>query len=123
VSKSNRTRLEGRILRRERGRKKISGTPERPRLCVFFSNRQVYSQIIDDARGHTIASAGTLDEDLKEQTRGKNPTEAAKLVGATIAKRAKEKGLEKIVFDKSGYRYGKRLSALADAARKEGLVF
>lgn len=120
---SKRTRTEGRTLRQIRGRKKISGTPERPRLSVFVSNMQVYTQIIDDTEGKTLVSASTLSADLKEAATGKSTTQKAELVGAHVAKLAKEAGIEKIVFDKSGYRYGQRMKALAEAARKGGLNF
>lgn len=110
-------------MRQKRGRKKVSGTSERPRMSVFVSNKQVYAQIIDDSAGKTLVSASTLSPELKEQANGKATTEKAQLVGAAVAKLAKDAGIEKIVFDKSGYRYGKRMSAMADAARKGGLNF
>ena len=120
---SKRTRTAGRILRHKRGRKKISGSAETPRLCVFFSNKEIYSQVIDDGAGRTLASASTLEKTLIEEAKGKNKTDCAKLVGARIAEAAKEAGVKKVVFDKSGYKYGKRVSALAGAARKGGLSF
>ena len=119
----SKTRLAGKKLRQARGRRKVNGTAERPRFSVFISNKQVYSQIIDDLADHTLACASTLDEALKEAAKGKNQTDAAKLVGARIAVIAKEKGIEKVVFDKSGFRYRKHLKSLADAAREGGLVF
>jgi len=119
----NRTRQEARILRADRVRKKIGGTAERPRLCVFISNKQVYAQVIDDAAGSTLAAASTQSPSIKEEAKGKNMTEMAKLVGKSVAQAAMEKGVTTVVFDKSGYKYGKRLGALADAAREAGLKF
>jgi len=120
---SKRTRLEGRTLRRRRSREKALGTADRPRMSVFISNRQVYTQIINDADGRTLASASSLDKNLRDQLKSKPMVEVCGAVGKSIAEASKEAGIERIVFDKSGYRYGKRLSALADAARKEGLKF
>lgn len=120
---SNRTRTDSRIMRQKRGRKKVSGTSERPRMSVFVSNKQVYTQIIDDTAGKTLVSLSSLSPEIKEQAQGKPTAEKAELIGAEVAKLAKEAGIEKIVFDKSGYRYGKRMRALADAARKGGLNF
>ena len=120
---SKRSKTGRRILRRNRGRNKIAGTTERPRLCVFISNKQIYAQIINDADGKTLAASSTLGEGLREQATGKSMTEKAKMLGGNIAAIAKEAGLSKVCFDKSGYKYGKRLSALADAAREGGLIF
>ena len=119
----NRTKEESRVMRQRRGRRKVIGCAERPRLCVFISNRQVYAQIIDDSAGRTLVSASTMSGELREQSQGKNKTEMAKLVGARIAELAKQAGITKVVFDKSGYKYGRRLDALAGAAREGGLVF
>jgi large subunit ribosomal protein L18 len=110
-------------LRQQRGRKKVIGSSDRPRLSVFISNKQVYAQIIDDRSGKTLVSSSTLGEDLKQQAVGKNKTDMAKLVGERVAALAKEAGISKVVFDKSGYKYGKRLDAMAGAARKGGLQF
>ncbi len=120
---SKRTSNETRILRRDRSRKRIVGTAERPRLCVFVSNRQIYAQIINDLEGKTLVASSTLAPDMRESASGKSMAEKAKLVGGRIAALAKEAGLSKVCFDKSGYKYGKRLSSLADAAREGGLVF
>ncbi|MFA6451490.1 MAG: 50S ribosomal protein L18 [bacterium] len=120
---SKRTTTENRQLRHKRSRKKIAGSAERPRFCVFISNRHIYAQIINDEDGLTLAAASTLGDDLREQAAGKNMTDKAKLLGSRIAVIAKEAGLSKVCFDKSGYKYGKRLSALADAAREGGLSF
>lgn len=92
-------------------------------MCVFISNRHIYSQIIDDQAGRTIVSACTLQDPLKDQVQGKNRKEIAALVGGKMAELAKEAGIDTIVFDKSGYRYGGRLGAMAKAAREGGLKF
>ena len=118
VSKTNR-QLE-RARRHARVRNKISGTAERPRLCVFRSNTNIYAQIIDDVAGNTIVSASTLDKEVKTKYANK---EAAKEVGALIAKRALEKNIKDVVFDRGGYIYHGVVKELADAARNGGLNF
>lgn len=105
-----------------RVRRKISGTPEAPRLCIHKSLNHIYAQIIDDKQGTTLAAASTLDKDLQELA-SKTNIEAAKAVGSSIAARAKEKGITTVVFDRSGYKYHGRVAALADAARENGLEF
>ena len=105
---------------RERIRDKVSGTTERPRLAVFKSLKHIYAQVIDDATGKTIASASSLDKD--SATKGANKA-AAKAVGALIAKKAKDKGITRVVFDRGGYLYHGNVKALADAARENGLEF
>lgn len=105
-----------------RVRNKIQGIPERPRLSVFRSSKHMYAQLIDDLNGHTLVSASTVDPDLKDVANGAN-VEAAKKVGELIAKRAKEKGYDTVVFDRGGYLYHGRVKALADAAREAGLNF
>ncbi len=109
--------------RHKRVRKKVSGTPERPRLSVYRSLNQIYSQIIDDVNSHTIACASTLDKKLKEMKGHKGNIQSAKKVGELISSKAKEKGIKKVVFDRGGYKYHGRLKALADAARESGLEF
>ena len=116
--------------RRERAhlrvRSRVAGTAERPRLSVYKSLRYVYAQLIDDRKGVTLAAASSLEPDLKKQLgtgTGAGNRAAAKLVGATLASRAKEKGIEKVVFDRSGYIYPGRVKDLAEAAREQGLVF
>jgi large subunit ribosomal protein L18 len=104
-------------------RKRVSGSNERPRLSVFRSNIHIYAQVIDDAAGHTLASASSKDADLVSTLAGKTKTERAKAVGELIARRAKEAGVEQVVFDRGGYRYHGRIQALADAAREAGLSF
>ena len=109
-----------RLKRHVRVRGKISGTPERPRLSVFRSNANIYAQIIDDVNGVTLASASTLD---KEFDGAAGNVEAAKKVGKAIAERAKAKGIDTVVFDRSGYIYHGRVAALAEGAREGGLEF
>lgn len=103
-------------------RNKISGTAERPRLSVFRSNKQISVQLIDDLKGETLISASSLEKDL-DTSKAANKTEAAKLVGKHLAGKAKEKGIEIIVFDRKGYRYHGRVKALAEGAREGGLKF
>jgi large subunit ribosomal protein L18 len=114
---------EARIRRHERVRKTVTGTNERPRLAVFRSLNNIYAQIIDDTRGTTITAASTLDEEIKGVAGGKKKSEESKLVGALIAKRAKEAGVSEVVFDRGGNRYHGRVKALADASREAGLKF
>ncbi len=110
-----------RVVRHERIRSKISGTSQIPRLCVFRSNTGIYAQIIDDEAKATLCSASSLDKSLKIKN-GSN-IEAAKIVGAAIAKNASKKKITKVVFDRGGYLYHGRVKALADAARENGLEF
>mgnify|MGYP000032989552 CR=1 FL=1 len=109
-----------RARRHLRVRRKISGTQDRPRLCAYRSNKNIYVQIIDDVAGKTLVSASTLDKEVKTKYANK---EAAKEVGTLIAKKAKEAGITKVVFDRGGYLYHGRVKALADAARSNGLEF
>jgi large subunit ribosomal protein L18 len=99
------------------------GTPERPRLCVFRSANHIYAQVINDEEGHTLAAASDLEADIRQQANGKRKTEVAGLVGQRLAQRTLEKGIGTVVFDRGGYRFHGRVKALADAARKGGLVF
>ena len=110
-----------RLARHARVRKKISGTPERPRLCVFRSLKNIYAQVIDDTTGTTLAAASSLDADLKENYGGNK--EAARKVGEMIAKRAAEKGISQVVFDRGGYIFHGRVKELAEGAREGGLKF
>jgi large subunit ribosomal protein L18 len=112
-----------RLRRHRRVRKKISGTAERPRLSIFRSTNHIYAQLIDDDKGVTIASASTLDADVKSKAGTGGNIEAAKLVGELIAKRASEKKVDQVVFDRGGFLYHGRVKALADAAREAGLKF
>lgn len=109
--------------RHTRVREKVKGTPERPRLCVFRSLSNIYAQIIDDTKGHTLICASTIDLEMKPQLDGKNKSSEADMVGAAIAKRALEKGIKQVVFDRGGFKYHGRIKALAEAARREGLIF
>jgi len=118
-----RTRREARIRRHLRVRKKVFGTPERPRLCVFRSHKHIYAQVIDDTKGHTLAAASDLEPGLRTQVAGKPKKERAALVGELVARRALEKGITKVVFDRGGYKYHGRVKALAEAARQAGLQF
>ena len=120
--KSNASRL-ARIRRHARVRAKVSGTDERPRLSVFRSLNHIYAQIIDDQKGQTIVAASTLDSEISGDMSGKAKKSQAEIVGQTVAKRAKEKGIQQVVFDRGGYKYIGRVQALADGARKEGLIF
>ncbi|KAF2960419.1 MULTISPECIES: 50S ribosomal protein L18 [unclassified Thermotoga] len=117
------SKKEQRLRRHRRVRKKVFGTPERPRLCVFRSNKHIYAQIIDDTIGHTLVSASTLDPELREKLQKTWNIEAAKEVGLLLGKRALEKGIKKVVFDRGGYKYHGRVKALADGAREAGLEF
>lgn len=119
---SRKTEKEAWNLRKDRIRKKISGTPERPRLSVYRGIRNIYTQIIDDTSGVTLVAASTLSPELKGKAGGSS-IETARQVGALIAAKAKEKGIETVVFDRSGYRYHGRIKALSDAAREGGLKF
>lgn len=112
-----------RLKRHWRLRKHISGTAERPRLNVFRSLTNIYAQVIDDQKGVTLVSASSLDKEIKEQNVNGGNAEGAKLVGALVAKRAIEKGITTVVFDRGGYVYHGRVAALADAAREAGLKF
>lgn len=116
-------RNEKRLKRHGRARQYINGTPERPRLNVFRSSNHIYAQIIDDTEGHTLVAASTLDKELKESLNGTHNKEAAKAVGELIAKKALEKGIEEVVFDRGGYIYHGRIKELADGARGAGLKF
>lgn len=111
-----------RKARHLRVRKKISGTPERPRLSIYKSNANIYAQIVDDTTGKTLASASTLDKDLREQNLNAN-IESAKKVGELVAKRALDSGIKKVVFDRSGYIYHGKVKELAESAREAGLEF
>lgn len=117
------SRSAARIHRHVRVRVKVSGTLGRPRLNVFRSLSEIYAQVIDDSAGHTLAAASSVDKDLREKMKGLKKAEQAKLVGQTVAERAKSKGIEAVVFDRGGYRYVGRIKALADGAREGGLQF
>ncbi len=118
-----RDRNEVRVIRHARVRKKISGTPEMPRLSVYRSNKSIYAQIIDDTKGVTIVSASTLDPAIKGQLDDVDKKGAAKLVGKLIGERALNAGLKDVVFDRGGYLYTGRVAELAAGAREAGLNF
>ncbi|MFQ6099847.1 MAG: 50S ribosomal protein L18 [Anaerolineae bacterium] len=116
-------RRVARLRRHRRVRKRVVGTPERPRLNVFRSLRHIYAQVIDDSEGHTLVSASTIDPEVKAQLQGLAKTEQAGVVGKVLAERALGQGIKKVVFDRGGYKYHGRVKALADAAREGGLEF
>lgn len=117
------TSREARMRRHERIRRTIHGTGERPRLNVFRSLQHIYAQVIDDDLGHTLVATSSLDPELREQLVGLTKSQQAARVGQLIAKRALDKGLTKVVFDRGGYPYHGRVKALADGAREGGLEF
>ena len=117
---NKRSRAESREIRHKRVRAKIAGTPERPRLAIFRSNKGIYAQIIDDVKAHTLVAASTLDKEVK--TKASN-IEAAKEVGALIGARAAKAGIKNVVFDRGGYIYHGKVKAFAEAAREAGLEF
>ena len=118
-----RDRNEVRKIRHERVRKKISGTPERPRLCVFRSLNHIYVQLIDDTAGNTICAASTMEKDIAAQIGEADKKGASKIVGKAIAERAIAKGIKSVVFDRGGYLYTGRVAELAAGAREGGLEF
>jgi large subunit ribosomal protein L18 len=117
------SRNDKRKRRHLRVRRKIMGTPERPRLNVFRSLSHIYAQIIDDVNGRTVAAASSLADDLKGKGEGMSKSDRARLVGEAIAARAGEEGIKEVIFDRGGYRYHGRVRALAEAAREGGLKF
>ncbi|MGM0555970.1 MAG: 50S ribosomal protein L18 [Myxococcota bacterium] len=118
------TKLKDKRFRRKRSiRKKIFGTPERPRLTVYRSNQHIYAQLVDDIAGHTLASASTVDSEARDELADLEKVEQAEAVGKLIAERAKEQGVEKVVFDRNGFIYHGRIAAIADGAREAGLKF
>ena len=121
INKPNKN--EVRLNRAKRIRKHLSGTTERPRLCVYKSLGNIYAQVIDDVKGVTIASASTLTKTVASKLEGKTKQEAAFMVGEAVAKNAIKKGVKAVVFDRAGYIYTGRVKALADGARKAGLEF
>lgn len=119
----NKSRSVARNKRHQRVRKLISGTSDRPRMSVFRSVAEIYVQLIDDEAGVTLTSASSIDHDLKVQMESLKKSEQARLVGKTIAERAKAIGIKQVVFDRGGFRYIGRVKTLADAAREGGLEF
>ena len=120
---NKKSRAEVRMNKHRRVRNRFSGTAERPRLAVFRSNNHMYAQIIDDTAQHTLVSASTLQKDVKAELEKTNNVEAAAHLGAVIAKRALDKGITTVVFDRGGYIYQGKVKALAEAAREAGLDF
>ena len=120
---SKKSRSEVRRKKHMKLRNRFSGTAERPRLAVFRSNNHMYAQIIDDTVGKTLVSASTLDKDVKAELEKTNNVEAATVVGTVVAKKALEKGITTVVFDRGGFIYSGKVKALADAAREAGLEF
>jgi len=116
-------RNQRRKIRHARIRKKVFGTAERPRLSVFRSLKHIYAQLIDDERGHTLAAASTLDPEIRDQLKGLRKTDQSRIVGQLLARRARAKGIVRVVFDRGGYKYHGRVRALAEGARSEGLEF
>ena len=121
VSKESRSKI--RVNKHRRLRNRLSGTPNRPRLAVFRSNNHMYAQIIDDVAGNTLVAASTLQKDVKAELKKTNDVEAAAYLGTVIAKKAIEKGITEVVFDRGGFIYQGKIKALADAAREAGLQF
>jgi large subunit ribosomal protein L18 len=118
------SKLKDKRYRRKRSiRKKIFGTPERPRLTVYRSNQHIYAQLIDDIAGHTLASASTVDSEARDDLADLEKVEQAEAVGKLVAERAQEKGIDKVVFDRNGFIYHGRIAAVADGAREAGLKF
>ena len=117
------SRNDKRVKRHARVRKNLFGTPERPRLCVYRSNKNISAQVIDDVNGVTLAAASSLDKDLKAELANGGNKDAAKKVGEALAKRALEKGIEEVCFDRGGFLYHGRVAALAEGAREGGLKF
>lgn len=117
------SRSVARVRRHARVRKNLAGTAERPRLNVFRSLSAIYAQVIDDQTGRTLISASSVDRELRDRLKGMKKSEQAKLIGQTLAERAKSKGIEAVVFDRGGYRYIGRVKAFADGAREGGLQF
>ncbi|MCI6755847.1 MAG: 50S ribosomal protein L18 [Lachnospiraceae bacterium] len=117
------SRKEIRVKKHNRMRNRISGTAEMPRLSVFRSDSHIYAQVIDDVAGRTLVSASTTEKDVKAALKNTDTIEAAEYIGDLVAKRAKEAGISKVVFDRGGFIYQGKVAALAEAARKAGLEF
>jgi large subunit ribosomal protein L18 len=116
-------RKQARLKRKKRIRKKVFGSQEKPRLCVFRSTRYIYAQVIDDTAGHTLASASSMEKDAKGHLEKGNKAAVAKYIGKIIAERSMEKGIKKVVFDRNGFLYHGRVKAVSDGAREAGLKF
>jgi large subunit ribosomal protein L18 len=116
-------RQQARLKRKKRIRKKINGTPQRPRLSVFRSARHIYVQVVDDTAGRTLAAASTLDQQAKDAPKFKSKVAAANFVGTLVGERALNQGIKKVVFDRNGFLYHGRVKSLSEGARKAGLIF
>ena len=116
-------RQQARLKRKKRIRKKIHGTPQRPRLSVFRSSRHIYAQIIDDTAGRTMVAASTTDQQAKETPKFKNKIAAANFVGKLVGERALNQGIKEVVFDRNGFLYHGRVKSLSEGAREAGLIF
>lgn len=123
MANTGKKRRQARIRRHKRVRRRLHGTAERPRLAVFRSIGHIYAQVIDDDAGHTIASASSRDASIDGEVSGKTKSEQAAVVGRVAAERAKDAGVQNVVFDRGGFRYHGRVRALAEAAREAGLEF
>jgi len=117
------TKNEARLRRHKRARRWLIGTNDRPRLCVFRADKEIYAQVIDDEAGNTLVSASSIDREIRGQMEGKTKSEQARLVGEAVGKRALEKSITTVVLDRGGNRYIGRVKELADGARKAGLKF
>ncbi len=121
--KRRKTAYHARLRRHLRVRKRVHGTPERPRLSVYRSSSHIYAQLIDDDAGRTLAAASDVEAEMRGRSNGKGKTELAKRVGELVARRAMESGIKQVVFDRGGYRFHGRVKALATGAREAGLTF
>ena len=116
-------KTQARLKRKKRIRKKMVGTENRPRLCVFRSAKHIYAQVIDDSRGHTVTAASSVEKTVRENPESKNKVTTANMVGKIIGRRAMEKGVERVVFDRNGFLYHGRVKAVSEGAREAGLEF
>lgn len=116
-------RRTARLKRKKSIRKRLSGTQQRPRLCVFRSSRHIYAQVVDDIKGHTVVAASSMEKTVKERPKFENKIELASFIGELIGQRALEKGIKQVVFDRNGFLYHGRIKAVSDGARKAGLDF
>lgn len=123
MTSATKQKYEARKHRQRRVRYRVIGTAERPRLNIYRSLTNIYAQVIDDGQGRTLVSASTLDKEVAAQVAGKTKLEAAKIVGKIVGERAKQAGIEKVVFDRGGFRYHGRVAAVAEGAREAGLDF
>jgi large subunit ribosomal protein L18 len=119
----SKNRLESRRARHERVRKRVIGTPARPRLAVFRSAKHMYAQIVDDTSGRSLVAVSTLTKGVRDEVKGKKKSEASVVIGKRIAELAKEKGIARVTFDRGGFLYHGRVKAVADGAREAGLDF